>query len=91
MKSIRLSICCGAVLSLLITGCATNEQASGPAQQTATKVGQLTASEIQERRIYRRAVEAAIWSQPLIGTHQTRAAVRAAGGDYNSVIYLSRP
>ncbi len=32
------------------------------AQQTATKGGQLTESEIQENRIYRRAVEAAIWS-----------------------------
>jgi hypothetical protein len=61
------------------------------AQQTDTKGGQLTESEIQERRIYRRAVEAAIWSQPLMGTNQTRAAGRAAGGDYNSVIYLSRP
>ena len=59
--------------------------------QTATKGGQLTESEIQESRIYRRAVEAAIWSQPLMGTNQTRVAVRAAGGDYNSVIYLSRP
>ncbi len=54
MKSIKLIICCCAVLG---------SQAN--AQQTATKGGQLTESEIQESRIYRRAVEAAIWSQPL--------------------------
>ena len=71
MKSIKLIICCCAVLGSQAT-----------AQQTATKGGQLTESEIQESRIYRRAgVEAAIWSQPLMGTNQTRSAVRAAGGD----------
>lgn len=58
---------------------------------TSPVSAQLTESEIQESRIYRRAVEAAIWSQPLMGTNQTRAAIRSVGGDHNSVIYLSRP
>jgi hypothetical protein len=72
---------------VLTTACT----ASDGVDRNEASGGQLTESEIQESRIYRRAVEAAIWSQPLMGTNQTRAAVRAAGGDYNSVSYLSRP
>ncbi len=45
----------------------------------------------QEQRIYRRAVESVIWSQPLVATGQTLAAIRSVGGDFNTVNYTSRP
>ncbi len=77
------TICTALICALVIT--------TAFSQETTENGGQLTESEIQENRIYRRAVEAAIWSQPLMGTNQTRAAIRSVGGDYNSVIYLSRP
>ncbi len=67
MKPIKYAMCCCAVLALLITACDTTKHASGPALAGGqAKAGQLTESEIQESRIYRRAVEAAIWSQPLM-------------------------
>jgi hypothetical protein len=60
----------------------------------ASALPQAQAQELspQEQMIHRRAVEAAIWGMPLVGTrgflNSTR---RDLGGDWNDVVYFSKP
>lgn len=46
----------------------------------------------QEQMIHRRAVEAAVWGMPLVGTRGFLVATRRdLGGDWNDVVYHSKP
>ncbi len=47
---------------------------------------------IEERMIFRRAVETAVWAMPLVGTRGfIEATRRDLKGDWNDVIYFSKP
>jgi hypothetical protein len=49
-------------------------------------------AELAERKLYRRAVEAAIWGMPIVSVEAMRQAFfRDAGADYNDIIYWSKP
>jgi len=63
------------------------------AAQAAPEVGVDVPSleKLHQAQFTRRAKELVIWSQPLLGVVQTRAAIRKLGGDYNDLIYLSKP
>lgn len=51
-----------------------------------------TASDLAQRTVERRAVEAAIWGMPLVNFDAMRQAYfRDAGARYNDIIYWSRP
>jgi hypothetical protein len=56
-----------------------------------TVATQVQAHDSSHDKVHRRAVESAIWSQPIVGTHQTLNAIRDNGGDYNTVAYISKP
>ena len=46
----------------------------------------------REKMIYRRAVEAAVWGMPLVGTRGfLNGTRRDLGGDWNDVVYFSEP
>jgi hypothetical protein len=50
-----------------------------------------TASELAERALYRRAVEAVIWGMPLVNTDAMRQAYfRDVGAKYNDVCFFSK-
>lgn len=52
----------------------------------------LTSSELAERTLRRRAVEAAIWGMPLVNTDALRQAYfRDVGGKYKDICYFSQP
>ena len=74
-----------AILSLAmlagLTGCQ-SEQSSPAAPEMSP----------QEQMIHRRAVEAAVWGMPIEGTRGLLlGARRDVGGDWNDVIYFSKP
>ncbi len=51
-----------------------------------------TSDELTKRTIERRAVEAAIWSMPLVSVETMRQAYfRDAGAKYNDILYWSKP
>lgn len=63
--------------------------AAARARQPATA---LTAGELAERTLHRRAVEAAIWGMPVVNTDAMyQAMVRDAKGGVNQIGYFSRP
>jgi hypothetical protein len=52
----------------------------------------LTTAELAERKLYRRAVEAAIWGIPIVSVDAMRQAYfRDAGAKYNDIVYWSKP
>jgi len=51
----------------------------------------LTPAQLAERALHRRAVEAVIWGMPAVNTELMFRAVRDAKGDFNQVVYWSRP
>ena len=51
-----------------------------------------TAAEMTERKLHRRAVEAALWGMPLVNFDGLRQAYfNDAGASYNDIIYWSKP
>jgi len=51
-----------------------------------------TPSELAERKLHRRAVEAAIWGMPLVNTDAMRQAYfRDVGAKYKDICYFSKP
>jgi hypothetical protein len=51
-----------------------------------------TSSELAERAIHRRAVEAVIWGMPLVNTDAMRQAYfRDVGAKYNDICFFSKP
>ena len=50
-----------------------------------------TAAELAERTLHRRAVEAVIWGMPAVNAELMFQAMREAKGDFNQVVYWSRP
>lgn len=56
-----------------------------------SRVDRLSASELAERTVHRRAVEAVVWGMPAVNTDlMYRAMVREAKGDWNQIVYWSR-
>src|SRR5882672_8290391 len=51
----------------------------------------LSAEELARRAVERRAVEAVIWGMPAVNAELMFQAVRDAKGDFNQVVYWSRP
>src|SRR6185295_5645809 len=47
--------------------------------------------ELAKRTAYRRAVEAVIWGMPAVNAELMFEAMRAAGADFNQIVYWSRP
>jgi len=78
------------LLCLGILGCqdntnTTDKKVSGPEAQAQEL-------SLQEQMIHRRAVEAAVWGMPIEGTRGLLLAARSdLGGDWNDVIYFSKP
>jgi hypothetical protein len=57
----------------------------------STQVHTFNASELRERALYRRAVEAAIWGMPVVNYHlMFQEMARKTGGDFNQALYWSR-
>lgn len=56
--------------------------------QESTK---FSVSELAQRTLHRRAVEAAIWGMPLVNVDSMRQAYVRAGAKYNDVIFWSNP
>jgi hypothetical protein len=50
-----------------------------------------TATELAERTLHRRAVEAVIWGMPAVNAELMFQAMRDAKADFNQVVYWSRP
>jgi hypothetical protein len=57
----------------------------------ASAVDVLSASELAERTVQRRAVEAVNWGIPAVNFDRLRLAMERAGGAFNQIIYWSRP
>ena len=57
----------------------------------AAAVDVLSASELVERTVQRRAVEAVNWGMPAVNFDRLRLAMERAGGAFNQIIYWSRP
>jgi hypothetical protein len=56
-----------------------------------SRVDRLSASELAERAVHRRAVEAVIWGMPAVNTDlMYQAMVREVKGDWNQIVYWSR-
>jgi hypothetical protein len=51
----------------------------------------ITPAQLAERTLHRRAVEAVIWGMPAVNAELMFKAVREAKGDFNQVVYWSRP
>jgi hypothetical protein len=68
-----------------------NTPPSAFARNPEFKGGYDTASDLAERAVHRRAVEAVIWGMSAVNCElMYQAAVREAKGDFNQVIYWSR-
>lgn len=50
-----------------------------------------TPCELAERKLHRRAVEAATWGMPLVSVDAMRNAFFSAGAKYGDILYFSRP
>ena len=50
-----------------------------------------SAAELAERTLHRRAVEAAIWGMPAVNAELMFQAMVQVKGDFNQVVYWSRP
>jgi hypothetical protein len=51
----------------------------------------LTATQLSDRTLLRRAVEAAIWGMPIVSFDAMRQAFFSMGANYGDILYLSRP
>ena len=54
-------------------------------------VSALTPEQLAERLLYRRAVEAVVWGMPAVNAQLMYDAVKKVGGDFNQIVYWSRP
>jgi hypothetical protein len=58
---------------------------------TAATASTVSADELDERTVFRRAVEAAIWGMPVVAFDAMRQAfLRDAGASYNDIVYWSQ-
>jgi hypothetical protein len=56
------------------------------------KIGSpFTATQLAERSLHRRAVEAVIWGMPAVNAQLMFDAMKHCGGDFNQIVYWSRP
>lgn len=56
-----------------------------------TTASALTPAQLAERLLYRRAVEAVIWGMPAVNAQLMYDAVKRVGGNFNQIVYWSRP
>ena len=61
------------------------------AEPTAGAEPRFAAAQLAERSSYRRAVEAVIWGMPAVNAELMFQAMTDAKGDFNQVVYWSRP
>src|SRR5262249_35036264 len=60
--------------------------------QTRTRTEKaLTSTDLAERTLQRRAVEAAIWGMPIVSVDAMRRAFFGTGANYGDIVYLSKP
>ena len=57
----------------------------------AKTVASFTPDQLAERSLHSRAVEAVIWGMPAVNAQLTFDAVKQVGGDFNQIVYWSRP
>ncbi|RVO72339.1 DUF1254 domain-containing protein [Sinorhizobium meliloti] len=57
----------------------------------AAAVSALTPAHLAERTLHRRAVETVIWGMPAVNAQLMYDAVKQVGGDFNQIVYWSRP
>ena len=50
-----------------------------------------TSADLAQRKLYRRAVEAAIWGMPIVSVDAMRQAFFSVGAKYGDFVYLSKP
>ena len=75
----------------IATRAASAKKATKPAQGTESAADVFSRSQLAERTLERRAVEAAIWGMPIVSVDAMRQAFfRDAGGKYNDIVYLSK-
>lgn len=55
----------------------------------STHAQQYSTEELSQRALQRRAIEAANWGMPVVNFDRMYQAVKAAGGDFNQVVYWS--
>ena len=77
------SVLAGTVVALLAL--------ASPQAARAQNATSFTASELADRTVHRRAVEAAIWGMPLVNVDAMRQEYFRAGATYNDVIFWSNP
>jgi hypothetical protein len=70
----------------LVSGCAQTANTGGPGAQNPAA---FTPTELADRTIQRRAVEAINWGMPAVNYDLMYQAAVSAGGDFNQVIYWS--
>jgi hypothetical protein len=77
-----------AVVALLFASATLAQQK----QSEAKPLSPFSSTELAERTIRRRAVEAVIWGMPLVNTDAMRQAyLRDVGAKYNDICYFSKP
>ena len=54
-------------------------------------MSRFTPAQLAERTLHRRAVEAVIWGMPAVNAQLMIDAVKKSGGDFNQIVYWSRP
>jgi hypothetical protein len=60
-------------------------------ESTEKTVSPFTPAQLAERALHRRAVEAVIWGMPAVNAQLMIDAVKKSGGDFNQIVYWSRP
>jgi len=78
----------GTLLGAMAISTGAQERQSEPGART---VSALTPAQLAERLLYRRAVEAAFWGMPAVNAQLMYDAVKQVGGDFNQIVYWSRP
>src|SRR5216683_7184159 len=78
----------GTLLGAMVISTGAQERQFEPAAGT---VSALTPAQLAERLLYRRAVEAAFWGMPAVNAQLMYDAVKQVGGDFNQIVYWSRP
>ena len=91
MRIIRTSatlLAAGTLLGMMAQSTGAQEKQAGSDTTTASS---LTPTQLAERLLYRRAVEAVIWGMPAVNAQLMYDAVKQVGGDFNQIVYWSRP
>src|SRR5690349_22618276 len=87
MKTKRSITPLGVAVVALALASTTSAQQTPPEVKTLSS---LSSTEIAERTVHRRAVEAVIWGMPAVNYDlMLQAGIRGAGGAFNQIVYWS--